>query len=78
MAHRRPLSAALRAGHDWDRPQLWRRSMELLAPEVTPRFVQHAVATRARSAGPGCSKVAVGDSEVFATVVRAKVLYRPR
>ncbi|SRR5579884_597090 len=32
-------------GHDWDRPQLWRRSMELLATEVMPRFRQHADAT---------------------------------
>jgi hypothetical protein len=26
------------AGHDWDQPKLWRRSMELLATEVMPRF----------------------------------------
>jgi hypothetical protein len=26
------------AGHDWDRPDLWRRSMALLAREVMPRF----------------------------------------
>jgi len=38
----------LMAGHDWDRPTLWRRSMELLATEVMPRFAQHAAATRPR------------------------------
>ena len=26
----------LMAGHDWDRPPLWQRSMELLATEVMP------------------------------------------
>jgi hypothetical protein len=26
------------AGHDWDQPKLWRRSMELLAREVMPRL----------------------------------------
>jgi hypothetical protein len=30
------------AGHDWDQPKLWRRSMELLATEVMPRFSDHA------------------------------------
>ncbi len=29
-------------GHDWDHPALWRRSMELLARDVMPRFQQHA------------------------------------
>jgi alkanesulfonate monooxygenase SsuD/methylene tetrahydromethanopterin reductase-like flavin-dependent oxidoreductase (luciferase family) len=28
----------LMAGHDWDQPKLWRRSMELLATNVMPRF----------------------------------------
>jgi hypothetical protein len=23
-------------GHDWDRPRMWQRSMELLATEVMP------------------------------------------
>ncbi|HLW58703.1 MAG TPA: LLM class flavin-dependent oxidoreductase [bacterium] len=32
-------------GHDWDQPMLWRRSMELLAKEVMPRFQGHADAT---------------------------------
>jgi alkanesulfonate monooxygenase SsuD/methylene tetrahydromethanopterin reductase-like flavin-dependent oxidoreductase (luciferase family) len=32
----------LMAGHDWDQPKLWRRSMELLATEVMPRFSDHA------------------------------------
>jgi len=38
----------LMAGHDWDRPALWRRSMELLARDVMPRFGAHAAATPAR------------------------------
>jgi alkanesulfonate monooxygenase SsuD/methylene tetrahydromethanopterin reductase-like flavin-dependent oxidoreductase (luciferase family) len=32
----------LMAGHDWDDPKLWRRSMELLATEVMPKFSGHA------------------------------------
>ena len=32
----------------WDQPKLWRRSMELLATEVMPRFSRHAEATPAR------------------------------
>jgi alkanesulfonate monooxygenase SsuD/methylene tetrahydromethanopterin reductase-like flavin-dependent oxidoreductase (luciferase family) len=32
-------------GHDWDQPKLWRRSMELLARDVMPRFQKHADAT---------------------------------
>ena len=32
----------LMTGHDWDDAKLWRRSMELLAREVMPRFSQHA------------------------------------
>ncbi len=32
-------------GHDWDRPDLWRRSMALLARDVMPRFRRHADAT---------------------------------
>ena len=32
----------LMTGHDWDRPELWRRSMELLARDVMPRFSRHA------------------------------------
>ena len=38
----------LMAGHDWDRPELWRRSMELLARDVMPRFGAHVAATPAR------------------------------
>ena len=38
----------LMAGHDWDRPALWRRSMELLARDVMPRFGAHAAAAAAR------------------------------
>lgn len=36
----------LMGGHDWDRPRLWRRSMELLATEVMPKFSRHAAASR--------------------------------
>jgi alkanesulfonate monooxygenase SsuD/methylene tetrahydromethanopterin reductase-like flavin-dependent oxidoreductase (luciferase family) len=32
----------LMAGHDWDQPKLWRRSMELLARDVMPAFSRHA------------------------------------
>jgi len=28
----------LMAGHDWDQPKLWRRSMVLLARDVMPAF----------------------------------------
>lgn len=38
----------LMGGHDWDRPALWKRSMELLAGEVMPAFARHAAATRPR------------------------------
>lgn len=37
----------LMGGHDWDKPALRRRSMELLATEVMPKFSKHAGATRA-------------------------------
>ena len=37
----------LMGGHDWDRPALWRRSMELLANDVMPKFSQHAATTPA-------------------------------
>jgi alkanesulfonate monooxygenase SsuD/methylene tetrahydromethanopterin reductase-like flavin-dependent oxidoreductase (luciferase family) len=37
-----PFGTLLMAGHDWDQPKLWRRSMELLATEVMPRFSEHA------------------------------------
>ena len=33
-----PFQILLMAGHDWDQPKLWRRSMELLATEVMPRL----------------------------------------
>ena len=39
----------LMGGHDWDRPALWRRSMELLAQDVMPRFARHAAQTPPRS-----------------------------
>jgi alkanesulfonate monooxygenase SsuD/methylene tetrahydromethanopterin reductase-like flavin-dependent oxidoreductase (luciferase family) len=42
-----PFGTLLMGGHDWDRPALWRRSMELLATEVMPRFRRHASATPA-------------------------------
>jgi len=35
----------LMAGHDWDQPKLWRRSMELLANDVMPKLARHAAAT---------------------------------
>jgi alkanesulfonate monooxygenase SsuD/methylene tetrahydromethanopterin reductase-like flavin-dependent oxidoreductase (luciferase family) len=33
-----PFGTLLMGGHDWDRPAMWRRSMELLATEVMPRL----------------------------------------
>ena len=33
--------------HDWDQPQRWKRSMELLAEGVMPRFRQHCQAVQA-------------------------------
>jgi alkanesulfonate monooxygenase SsuD/methylene tetrahydromethanopterin reductase-like flavin-dependent oxidoreductase (luciferase family) len=41
-----PFGTLLMAGHDWDRPALWRRSMELLATRVMPDFGRHAAAAR--------------------------------
>ena len=38
----------LMGGHDWDRPAMWKRSMELLARDVMPKFSAHATATPAR------------------------------
>jgi alkanesulfonate monooxygenase SsuD/methylene tetrahydromethanopterin reductase-like flavin-dependent oxidoreductase (luciferase family) len=38
----------LMGGHDWDKPALWRHSMELLANDVMPKFSAHAAATPAR------------------------------
>jgi alkanesulfonate monooxygenase SsuD/methylene tetrahydromethanopterin reductase-like flavin-dependent oxidoreductase (luciferase family) len=32
----------LMTGHNWDRPAMWQRSMELLATDVMPRFSRHA------------------------------------
>ncbi|MBI2014148.1 MAG: LLM class flavin-dependent oxidoreductase, partial [Candidatus Rokubacteria bacterium] len=37
----------LMAGHDWDQPKLWRRSMELLATDVMPKFATHSAAAPA-------------------------------
>ena len=37
-----PFGTLLMAGHDWDQPKLWRRSMELLATDVMPKFSAHA------------------------------------
>jgi alkanesulfonate monooxygenase SsuD/methylene tetrahydromethanopterin reductase-like flavin-dependent oxidoreductase (luciferase family) len=31
-----PFGTLLMGGHDWDRPRMWQRSMELLATEVMP------------------------------------------
>ena len=33
--------------HDWDEPERWKRSMQLLAEEVMPRFRQHCAAVQA-------------------------------
>ena len=33
-----PFGTLLMAGHDWDQPKLWRRSMVLLARDVMPAF----------------------------------------
>lgn len=38
----------LMAGHDWDRPAMWQRSMTLLARQVMPKFARHAAATKPR------------------------------
>ena len=38
----------LMGGHDWDKPALWQRSMELLANDVMPKFSSHAAATPVR------------------------------
>jgi alkanesulfonate monooxygenase SsuD/methylene tetrahydromethanopterin reductase-like flavin-dependent oxidoreductase (luciferase family) len=43
-----PFGTLLMTGHDWDRPGLWRRSMELLATEVMPQFNRHAAAAMAK------------------------------
>jgi len=37
-----PFGTLLMAGHDWDQPKLWRRSMELLATDVMPKLARHA------------------------------------
>jgi alkanesulfonate monooxygenase SsuD/methylene tetrahydromethanopterin reductase-like flavin-dependent oxidoreductase (luciferase family) len=44
-----PFGTLLAVGHDWDRPEMWKRSMRLLAEEVMPKLGQHAAA-RARAA----------------------------
>ena len=43
-----PFGTLLMGGHDWDKPALWQRSMELLAREVMPKLSAHATATPAR------------------------------
>jgi len=35
-----PFGTLLMAGHDWDQPKLWRRSMVLLARDVMPAFTR--------------------------------------
>jgi alkanesulfonate monooxygenase SsuD/methylene tetrahydromethanopterin reductase-like flavin-dependent oxidoreductase (luciferase family) len=37
-----PFGTLLMAGHDWDRPAMWRCSMELLAAKVMPRLAAAA------------------------------------
>ena len=39
-----PFGTLLLTGHDWDRPKMWQRSMQLMATEVTPRLNRHALA----------------------------------
>jgi len=39
-----PFGTLLMTGHDWDRPKMWQRSMQLMATEVMPRLNRHAVA----------------------------------
>lgn len=41
-----PFGTLLCVGHDWDRPEMWKRSMRLLAEDVLPKLAQHARATR--------------------------------
>jgi len=35
-----PFGTLLMGGHDWDRPRMWQRSMELLATEVMPALAR--------------------------------------
>ena len=42
------LGTLLMGGHDWDKPAVWKRSMQLLARKVMPKFSKHAAATPAR------------------------------
>ena len=42
----------LMGGHDWDQPELWRRSMELLATDVMPKFSRHASVDAGVTRGP--------------------------
>jgi alkanesulfonate monooxygenase SsuD/methylene tetrahydromethanopterin reductase-like flavin-dependent oxidoreductase (luciferase family) len=44
-----PFGMLLAVGHDWDRPEMWKRSMRLLAEQVMPKLSRHAAA-RARAA----------------------------
>lgn len=41
-----PFGTLVMTAHDWDQAPLWRRSMELLAQDVMPRFAQHVEALR--------------------------------
>ena len=41
-----PFGTLLSVGHDWDRPELWRRSMRLLIEDVMPKLSQHARSLR--------------------------------
>jgi len=43
-----PFGTLLMAGHDWDKPAMWQRSMELMATEVMPRFNRHGQAVAAQ------------------------------
>jgi alkanesulfonate monooxygenase SsuD/methylene tetrahydromethanopterin reductase-like flavin-dependent oxidoreductase (luciferase family) len=36
-----PFGTLLLGGHEWDKPAMWRRSLELMASDVAPRLGQH-------------------------------------
>lgn len=42
-----PFGNLLSVAHDWDRPAVWKRSMQLLAEDVMPRFSQHCASLEA-------------------------------
>jgi alkanesulfonate monooxygenase SsuD/methylene tetrahydromethanopterin reductase-like flavin-dependent oxidoreductase (luciferase family) len=36
-----PFGTLVTVGHDWDRPDMWRKSMRLMATDVLPKLEQH-------------------------------------